>query len=1244
MDVNQVLMTVAAVAAVGVAGGLVLSRSLLWQLSLIVMILTFCGGRLYPPGERLKFGLDLAGGTSLLYEVSVPEGRNTDQAVRQTIETLKRRVDPEGLRNLEWQQEAGNRIEVRMPRPNPLVQERRAALTEITERIERANISRQEVRNLLDAEPGDRPGMMQDLERGVEQRIDLFGRLVDVEEQLSMARSQYERLPEDSEQRRAAARVVARAERNFDQAMAQVMATNVVIGELREVMDLPTGSAEPNAPSPQERGIARLQQGHPHRTQHINAYVEAYRAYEAEKGPLDDPEDLKRLMRGAGVLEFRLTVEPEDNVGDLDDLREQLRERGPASFAGSPYVWVEVDDLSMFAKTAAAVRAARENTAQYFLQNFRDPQTGTGGYIAARFGEDIYMLCWDTPDKSITTRPSQDGWKIQNVSPQPEPQTFFPAVGVDLNSAGGRLMSRLTRSYQGRHMAMVLDGSLLSAPTINTPFAERFIITGGQNGFSPREQDYLIRTLGAGTLLAKVSPEPIAVRTVGPSLGEDNLRRGLQSAVLALVVVGVFMMIYYLFSGAVAGFALVANILIILGIMATPFFTGGASFTLPGIAGIVLTIGMCVDANVLIFERIREELIRGADSQTATRLGYQRALSSIVDSNITNLIVCVILYQTATVEVRGFAVTLGIGIVATLITSLFMTRAIFKTWAHLFGLGGIMNQTPTVVPAIDKLLTPNFRWMSKKPLFFGVSLVAIAVSLVLVVERGANMLDIEFRGGTEVAFELADGKTMTLDEARERRTQIAALYTAGPAGLSGERAEIARWLRAMVDDRREELLQQQTRKLEAAGRTADADALRADIAEATDLARLKDATVVSVGDPNNPPGASGPNRYNAFSMVSTVEDQQVVSSAVKREFADVLDVQSRLNFDAEDVEEVAAAPVYPIDQPTLGEVIGRDAGHDVSTYRGGAAMVVTGIDPGATLGNIEERLRAMRLQPDFEKMSFREWTVLGLDNVPGDVARYRSVAIVVKDPKISYFTDPGAWDQMARAEWTLVREALTRDTSLSKVSNFTPTVAQTLRDKAIVALVLSFLAIVAYIWLRFGSLRYGMAAITAIVHDVIVALGLVAATHFLYDQAIGEALLLGEFKLNLGLIAALLTIVGYSLNDTIVLFDRIRENRGKLAYATASVIDRSINQTISRTVLTSLTTLLAVGVLYVYGGEGIRGFAFALIVGVLVGSYSSVAIAAPLVGLGAGPSAQAEPTSSEATQPAASAEAAPAGV
>ncbi len=173
-----------------------------------------------------------------------------------------------------------------------------------------------------------------------------------------------------------------------------------------------------------------------------------------------------------------------------------------------------------------------------------------------------------------------------------------------------------------------------------------------------------------------------------------------------------------------------------------------------------------------------------------------------------------------------------------------------------------------------------------------------------------------------------------------------------------------------------------------------------------------------------------------------------------------------------------------------------------------------------------------------------------------------------------------------------------------------------MKTQAIQAMVLSLLAVVAYIWLRFGRLSYGLAAIVALVHDVTITLGLLALSYYVFDTAFGTTLLLSDFKINLAVVAALLTIVGYSLNDTIVVFDRIRENRGRLAEATPGIINDSINQTLSRTVMTSISTLLAVGALYIFGGDGVHGFAFCLLIGVVVGTYSSIAIASPILLMG----------------------------
>ena len=202
-------------------------------------------------------------------------------------------------------------------------------------------------------------------------------------------------------------------------------------------------------------------------------------------------------------------------------------------------------------------------------------------------------------------------------------------------------------------------------------------------------------------------------------------------------------------------------------------------------------------------------------------------------------------------------------------------------------------------------------------------------------------------------------------------------------------------------------------------------------------------------------------------------------------------------------------------------------------------------------------------------------------------------------------------------ETTKVLSASSLETSLPRVTQIDPSVGAEAKTRALIAIVLSLFAIVAYIWIRFGNVRYGIAANVALIHDVCITLGAVTACTYLASTVIGEKLLIGDFKISLAMIAAFLTIIGYSLNDTIVVFDRIRENRHK-AHLIPATITNSINQTLSRTLLTSLTTFMVVLIMYIFGGQGLRGFTFAIGFGVIIGTYSSIAIAAPILLLGIG--------------------------
>jgi SecD/SecF fusion protein len=258
----------------------------------------------------------------------------------------------------------------------------------------------------------------------------------------------------------------------------------------------------------------------------------------------------------------------------------------------------------------------------------------------------------------------------------------------------------------------------------------------------------------------------------------------------------------------------------------------------------------------------------------------------------------------------------------------------------------------------------------------------------------------------------------------------------------------------------------------------------------------------------------------------------------------------------------------------------------------------------------------MRQQPEYARdAGGRDVEVFGLKRgESGD--GYSRIAVAVYDPDMNYFkNNPEIVDErVASNEWELISTALSQPQSLEQVSSFSSQIAETMKANAIVAIILSLLGILAYIWFRFGSLRYSLAAIVALLHDVLVTLGALAlAGYVAHISFFSQTLKIEAFQIDLGVIAALLTVIGYSLNDTIVILDRIRENRGKRPLPTPEIVNNSINQTISRTVLTSVTTLIAVVIIYLAGGGGIRPFAFALLVGIFVGTYSSVAIAAPLV-------------------------------
>ncbi|MGB2600236.1 MAG: protein translocase subunit SecD [Candidatus Omnitrophota bacterium] len=542
----------------------------------------------------------------------------------------------------------------------------------------------------------------------------------------------------------------------------------------------------------------------------------------------------------------------------------------------------------------------------------------------------------------------------------------LPYVSLEFNDKGGDIFANVTGTNVGRRLAIVLDGEVYTAPVIRERIPSgRAQITGN---FSVQEAKDIALILRAGALPAPVNI--IEERSVGPSLGKDSIEKGIKAIIFGGLAVLLFMAAYYLIAGLVADFALILNLILITGALA--YFRG--TLTLPGIAGLVLTIGMAVDANVLIFERIREEFKLGKALHAAVSAGYDKAFWTILDANVTTLITALILFQFGTGPVRGFATTLSIGIVASMFTALVVTRLIFD----FLTLGNMRMKKITMLQFFSQ---PNIPFVKIRKIAYIVSLLVIIAGVSLFAQRGEKNFGIDFTGGTLQQFRFKE--MISVEEVRE------------------------------------------------------------------------------------------------VLVVSGVGESAIQQFGEGREF------------------------------------IIRSFGEKTE----------------ALISSLEEK---------FGEGSF-------------EVMRVETVG---------------------------------------------PAVGEDLRRAAIKALIFAMIGICLYISFRF-EFRFAITAIIALIHDVLISLGLIAFT--------------GR-EISLPVIAALLTVVGYSINDTIVLFDRIREDRKLMRKAgQEEIINTSINQTLSRTVLTSLTTLVVVLALFIFGGKVINDFAFVLMVGVLVGTYSSIFIASPLL-------------------------------
>lgn len=697
------------------------------------------------------------------------------------------------------------------------------------------------------------------------------------------------------------------------------------------------------------------------------------------------------------------------------------------------------------------------------------------------------------------------------------------AVAFTFNPRGAALFHKLTSdnlpdksdASSKRQLAILLDGKIQSAPVINDVISSNGQITGN---FKKADIESLVGVLNAGALAVPLKENPVSEFTISPLLGVDVQTKGISAILISAAAVFVFMLVYYLVAGVVADLSLTLNLILVVGSMA--FIS--ATFTLPGLAGLVLTIGMAVDSNVLIYERMREELARGVSLRMAIKNGFDKALAAIIDSNVTTLITAVILYLIGTDLIRGFAVSLFIGLVVSLFSCLYFGHLCFdiierKRWVKTLKMMQFMGET-------------NVDFLRKRLFAFAFSATVIGIGMVSLFSRGDQNMDIDFSGGTMVTFEFVEPQ-----KTPDVRAQLEGQF---PDGVSLERLTLT---------------------------TEEAS-------------------------------AEGGKR---FRVRTTEPDQNKVGEKINAAFADSKFALRRVTLDDFKIGEIT--------EKLAGTNARFQGGHQVDMKFTGAMSEGTVID---YLAKELSLLKTGKQQPKYDAVQL----LLSARGTKSADEPGQSVGRA--SPKFSEFSiltakevDTADLDSSLKT----IQATLAKQPFFEEVNAFDTSVASETKKLAFLAIMASLVMIIIYIWFRFEKVYFGYAAVAALFHDVLVVLGAIAVGAYLSKTPIGPILMLEDFKINMGQIACLLTIVGYSLNDTIVIFDRIREIKGKSPKITYDMINLSVNQTLSRTILTALTVFIVVIVLYVAGGEGIHGFAYSMIIGVVTGAYSTIYIANPVL-------------------------------
>ncbi|MBI3098670.1 MAG: protein translocase subunit SecD [Planctomycetes bacterium] len=681
-------------------------------------------------------------------------------------------------------------------------------------------------------------------------------------------------------------------------------------------------------------------------------------------------------------------------------------------------------------------------------------------------------------DAGVSTQPGKGGFEVH----------------LKLKAKGKQIFARVTRENVGRRFGIVLDGTLVSAPEIREAIPSGEAVISG-NFTMQRAQD-LATVLNTGSLPAPMSI--VGENTVRATLGEEAIQRGFMASLIAFGAVALFMIVYYMGLGVVAVIAVVINVILILGTLAL----FGATLTLPGIGGIALTLGMAVDSNILVFERIREERLKGKTVLQALEAGYDRAYLVIFDANITTLIAGMILYSLGSGPIKGFGLTLSIGIATTMFTALFCSKAITRGF---MALGAFKDE----FRMLNIFRSPKIPFLSQARPVMIASMLLIAVCVGHGMVYGARNFGIDFNGGT-------------------------ALQVSFTQPMTGE--EVTRALAEIKDS--------------ASGKSRYPDV------EAQGIQEADGSGAESGGD-------------TLFSIRTAQTDQNLLIADIQAAFAG----------------RISPGPFGPVE--------------DITERRGpftnGKKFVINLAAPAPIEATNETLKKVLKDRADVEEVQ---------------------ISPSSSDEKVTMASTYTLYFVPTATDLTSIKEALRTHVGLATdpfpmVSSVGALVSTELKMTAILSLVLSWAGMIAYLAFRFDW-RYGVAAVIALIHDVAVAYGVQSLfAHYVFPgTGIG-------MEVGLTSIAAYLTVIGFSVNDTIVVFDRIRENTKTMKKESfRTLADLSINQTLGRTVLTSGTVFLTVTALFGFTATspgGMAAFAFPMIVGVIVGTYSSIYIATSLL-------------------------------